>query len=72
MSGRLSWVLALVVVAVSGAFIGLVGSSDSSEQSPVAVPATAESAPADAMRTQFPGGDRVPRLSWSPGATAVR
>jgi putative drug exporter of the RND superfamily len=62
MSGRLSWVLALVVVAISGAFIGLVGSSDSSEQSPVAIPATAESARADALRTQFPGGDRVPAI----------
>ena len=62
MSGRLSWMLALVVVAISGAFIGLVGSSDSSEQSPVAVPATAESARADALRTQFPGGDRVPAI----------
>lgn len=28
MSGRLSWMLALVVIAVSGALIGLVGSSD--------------------------------------------
>ncbi|HET6734765.1 MMPL family transporter [Mycobacterium sp.] len=62
MSGRLSWVLALVVVAVSGVFIGLVGSGESSEQSPVAVPATAESARADALRTQFPDGDRVPAI----------
>ena len=62
MSGRLYWVLALVVIAVSGALIGLVGSGDSSEQSPVAVPASAESARADALRTQFPDGDRVPAI----------
>ncbi len=62
MSGRLSWVLAFVVIAVSGAFIGLVDGGDSSEQSPVAVPASAESARADALRTQFPDGDQLPAI----------
>ncbi|MCB0949599.1 MAG: MMPL family transporter [Mycobacterium sp.] len=57
---RLSWVLALVIVAVSGALMGLLGGGDSAEQSPVPVPTTAESARADAARAQFPGGDRVP------------
>ncbi len=60
MSRRLSWLLALVIVAVSGALMGLVGSSDSAEQSPVPVPAGAESVRADATRAQFPGGDSVP------------
>lgn len=62
MSGRLSWILALVVIAVSGAFIGVVGSGDSSEQSPVVVPGSAESARADALRIQFPDGDQVPAI----------
>ena len=57
---RLSWVLALVIVAVSGALMGLLGGGDSAEQSPVPVPAGAESARADAARAQFPGGDLVP------------
>ena len=42
--------------------MGLIGSDDSSEQSPVPVPASAESARADALRAQFPGGDRVPAI----------
>ena len=37
MSGRFSWVLALAVIVVSGALIGLIGSDDSSEQSSVPV-----------------------------------
>ena len=62
MSRRLSWVLALVVVAVSGALMGLLGGDDSSQRSPVPVPDTAESARADAVRAQFPGGDEVPAI----------
>ncbi|MGO4441795.1 efflux RND transporter permease subunit [Mycobacterium sp. 2YAF39] len=62
MSRRLSWVLALVVVAVSGALMVLLGGDDSSQRSPVPVPDTAESARADAMRAQFPGGDQVPAI----------
>jgi putative drug exporter of the RND superfamily len=59
---RLSWILAVFVVLASGAALGLIGSSDSGEQSPVAVPAASESARADATRTQFPGGDVVPAI----------
>jgi putative drug exporter of the RND superfamily len=60
MSRRFSWVLALVVVAVAGALMALIGGDDSSGRSPVPVPDTAESARADALRSQFPGGDTVP------------
>ena len=42
--------------------MGLIGSDDSSEQSPVPVPTSAESARADALRAQLPGGDRVPAI----------
>ncbi|WP_123028038.1 MMPL family transporter [Mycolicibacterium stellerae] len=62
MTGRFSWALALAVLIVSGALIGLIGSDDSSEQSPVPVPTSAESARADAVRAQLPGGDRVPAI----------
>lgn len=57
---RASWVLALVIVAVSGALMGLLGGGDSAEQSPVPVPSGAESMRADAARAEFPGGDRAP------------
>jgi RND superfamily putative drug exporter len=62
MSRRWSWVLALVVVAVSGALMFLLGGDDSSQRSPVPVPDTAESARAADMRAQFPGGDEVPAI----------
>ncbi|MEZ0340329.1 MMPL family transporter [Mycobacterium sp. pV006] len=62
MSRRLSWVIALAITLVSGALMGLLGGGDSAQQSPVAVPAGAESARADAARAAFPGGDRVPAI----------
>ncbi|KUI02668.1 MMPL family transporter [Mycobacterium sp. IS-3022] len=62
MSRRISWVLAVLVVLVSGALMALVGSDDSSARSPVPVPESAESARVDALRAQFPGGDRVPAI----------
>jgi RND superfamily putative drug exporter len=62
MTGRFSWALALAVLIVSGALIGLIGSDDSSRQSPVPVPTSAESTRADAVGSQLPGGDRVPAI----------
>ena len=62
MTGRLSWLVALAVLIVAGALMGLIGSDNSSEQSPVPVPTSAESARADALRAQLPGGDRVPAI----------
>ena len=62
LSHRFSWVLALLVIAVSGALMALIGDDASSQQSPVPVPTSAESARADALRAQFPGGDRVPAI----------
>jgi RND superfamily putative drug exporter len=59
-SQRLSWVLAFLVVVISGLLIALAGDDEASRQSPVPVPASAESMRADALRAQFPGGDRVP------------
>ncbi|RAV18071.1 MMPL family transporter [Mycolicibacterium sp. GF69] len=62
MSRRISWVLAVLVVLVSGALMAIVGSDDSSARSPVPVPDSAESARVDALRAQFPGGERVPAI----------
>lgn len=62
MSRRLSWLLAVLVVIVSGALMVLVAGDDSSERSPVAVPEDAESARSDAIRSQFPGGYEVPAI----------
>ncbi len=59
---RFSWVLALVVIAVVVALMVLIGGDDSGEQSPVSVPASSESARAEALRTRFPGGDTVPAI----------
>ncbi len=62
MTGRFSWLLALAVLIVSGALLGLIGSDDSSEQSPVPVPSNAESTRANEVRAQLPGGDQVPAI----------
>lgn len=62
MSGRLSWFVALLVILASGAGMALLGSGDSASQSPVSVPAGAESARVDALRAQFPGGDQAPAI----------
>lgn len=62
MSRRYSWVVALLIVLLSGALIGLSGSGDSGSQSPMVVPPDAESARADAARAALPGGDQVPAI----------
>ncbi|MBE1551434.1 RND superfamily putative drug exporter [Mycobacterium sp. OAS707] len=60
MSHRLSWVSAVLVVVVSGVLMGLLGADESNQRSPLPVPADAESMRADALRAQFPGGDKAP------------
>ncbi|QZT60619.1 MMPL family transporter [Mycolicibacterium austroafricanum] len=62
MSRRYSWVVALLVVLLSGALMGLLGGGDSGSQSPLIVPPDAESARADAARAALPGGDQVPAI----------
>lgn len=58
---RLGW-LAVLVVVISGGLLGFLSGGDAASQSPVAVPSTAESARADALRAEFPGGDQVPAI----------
>ncbi|WP_241472041.1 MMPL family transporter [Mycolicibacterium neoaurum] len=62
MSGRLSWLVALLVILASGAGMALLSGGDSASQSPVSVPAGAESARVDALRAQSPGGDQAPAI----------
>ncbi len=62
MSRRLSWLIALMILVASGAALGLLSGGSSGEQSPVPVPASAESTRADVLRTDFPGGDQAPVL----------
>lgn len=62
MCGRLSWLVALLVILASGAGMALLSGGDSASQSPVSVPAGAESARVDALRAQFPGGDQAPAI----------
>ena len=62
MSGRLSWLVALLVILASGAGMALLSGGDSASQSPGSVPAGAESARVDALRAQFPGGDQAPAI----------
>lgn len=59
-SGRFSWVIALVVTLAGGAVLGLVADTGADEQSPVVLPASAESARVNDLLTQFPGGDTAP------------
>ncbi|WP_422742592.1 MMPL family transporter [Mycobacterium sp. WMMD1722] len=62
MSRRWSWLVALLVVGVSGALLALLGGGDSASQSPVSVPANAESAQVNELRAAFPGGDSAPAI----------
>lgn len=62
MAGRFSWVVALLVVLVSGGLMGVLSGGEASSQSPVSVPTDAESAKVNALRSEFPGGDQAPAI----------
>lgn len=59
-TGNRSWVLALLVTVLAGLVMASVPHNTAAEQSPVVLPPNAESARAEVLRAQFPGGDRVP------------
>ena len=61
-SGRRSWVLALLIAALGGTLLGLIPQSDSAQQSPVVLPPSAESVRAAEEIKQFPGGNTAPVL----------
>lgn len=57
---RRSWALALAILILSIAVIGLVGSNDSAGQSPNSLPTSAESYQVDELLSQFPDSDTAP------------
>lgn len=61
-TGRRSWLLALVTTLVGVAFMVLVGGNAAAGQSPRSVPVAAQSAQVDALAKQFPGGDKAPLI----------
>ncbi|OMC28024.1 MMPL family transporter [Mycobacterium colombiense] len=61
-TGRRSWLLALVTALVGVAFMVLVGGNAAAGQSPRSVPVAAQSAQVDALAKQFPGGDNAPLI----------
>ncbi|HTY26587.1 MAG TPA: MMPL family transporter, partial [Mycobacterium sp.] len=60
LTGRLSWLLALIVVLIGGGLMGALGENGSADKSPVSLPPSAESARAAALLKDFPGGDQAP------------
>ncbi|MCV7345070.1 MMPL family transporter [Mycolicibacterium rhodesiae] len=59
-SKRLSWLLALIIAVIGGGLMGVIGQGSSADQSPVALPPSAESAKAAAVLKEFPGGGAAP------------
>jgi putative drug exporter of the RND superfamily len=59
-TSRRSWQLGLGAVVLGIAFMMLIGTNPAAGQAPLSVPADSDSARADALSSQFPGGDRVP------------
>ena len=60
LTGRFSWVIALLVVLIGGGLMGALGQSGSADKSPVSLPPSAESAKAAALLKDFPGGGQAP------------
>ena len=61
-SGRRSWIIALLIAVAAGALMALAGANAGSTQSPVPVPPSAESARAAALAKDFPSGGEAPVL----------
>ncbi|MGB3772519.1 MAG: MMPL family transporter [Rhodococcus sp. (in: high G+C Gram-positive bacteria)] len=57
MTGRRSWIVAVLVLLVSGALIGAVGSNSAAESAPTSLPADADSARVGQLLEQFPDAD---------------
>ncbi|MGB6180389.1 MAG: MMPL family transporter, partial [Rhodococcus sp. (in: high G+C Gram-positive bacteria)] len=56
-TGRRSWIVAVLVLLVSGALIGAVGSNSAAESAPTSLPADADSARVGQLLEQFPDAD---------------
>ena len=57
---RRSWAIALAILILSAAVMGLVGSNDSAGQSPNSLPTSAESYQVDQLLAEFPDSDTAP------------
>lgn len=62
-TGRRSWLVALVPILIAVALMALRGDDASATQSPEALPASSESARAAAALSTFAGGDQAPTLA---------
>ena len=56
-SGRRSWWIALAVILISGAAMGLIGENDSGDQAPDSLPPSADSAQVNELLDSFPDSD---------------
>ncbi|WAJ46766.1 MMPL family transporter [Mycobacterium sp. Aquia_216] len=61
-TGRRSWRIGLAAVLLGIGFMVLIGPNAAAGQAPLSVPVDSDSAKADALARQFPGGDQVPVL----------
>ncbi|HEX5252692.1 MAG TPA: MMPL family transporter [Mycobacterium sp.] len=61
-TGRRSWLLALVTALLGVAFMVLIGANAAAGQSPQSIPLDSQSAQVDALAKQFPGGDKAPLI----------
>ncbi|MEE3750444.1 MULTISPECIES: MMPL family transporter [Mycobacterium] len=61
-TGRRSWLLALVAALLGVGFMVLIGGNAAAGQSPKSLPDDSASAEVDALSRQFPGGDRAPLI----------
>lgn len=59
-TGRRSWAIAVAVLVLSAALMGLVGSNDSAGQSPTSLPPSSESAAVQSILGEFPDSDTAP------------
>lgn len=58
-TGHRSWLVALGIFLIAGGFMLSVGANAAAGQAPVSLPPASESAKAEALRRQFPGGDQA-------------
>ncbi len=61
-TGRRSWCIALVIVLISIAAMGLIGENDSAGEAPQSLPANADSAEVNELLEQFPDSDVAPAV----------
>lgn len=59
-TARWSWAITLLIAVAAGALMALAGENSAADQSPVPVPASAESARVAALIKEFPSGDKAP------------